>query len=154
MQEIWKFYKETNSSRYGKRIYEVSNFGNVKINGCLVDFSNKENQRYYYVGTFHVHRAVAELFVPNPYNKPEVDHMNTNKHDNRSINLRWVNRSENMLNNITHNKLFGRSAWNKGKHTGIVTKGFTGHTHKDDSKKIMSDKKIGHIPWNKGLKLK
>ena len=152
MEEIWKIYKETNSSRYGKRIYEVSDNGNVRINGIKYTFNEKD--RYYRCGSFHIHRAVAELFVPNPNNKPEVDHINTNKHDNRAVNLRWVNRSENMLNNITHNKLFGRSAWNKGIHTGIITKGFSGHNHKDESKKIMSDKKIGNIPWNKGLKLK
>lgn len=95
-QEIWKVYKTTCN---GKRVYEVSDLGNVKINGKLVDFSNQES--YYRIGCFHVHRAVAELFIPNPENKPCVDHINTNKHDNRAVNLRWCTYNENNNNPLT-----------------------------------------------------
>lgn len=45
-----------------------------------------------------LHRLVAMAFIPNPDNLPEVDHINGNKLDNRACNLRWVTRSENMLN--------------------------------------------------------
>ena len=41
-----------------------------------------------------VHRLVAIHYIPNPDNKPEVDHINQNPHDNRLENLRWATRSE------------------------------------------------------------
>ena len=60
--------------------------------------------------TFRVHRLVALTFVPNPDNKPEVDHINTNKLDNRADNLRWVTSKENSANIISRAKQL--LAWN------------------------------------------
>ena len=58
----------------------------------------------------YIHRLVAEHYIPNPENKPQVDHINRIRNDNRAENLRWVNQAENNLNmklrkcNITGHK--------------------------------------------------
>ena len=45
-----------------------------------------------------VHRLVALTYLPNPENKPEVDHLNGNSFDNRVCNLQWVTTEENAEN--------------------------------------------------------
>lgn len=56
----------------------------------------------------YVHRLVATAFVPNLFNKPEVDHINEVKSDNRAVNLRWVTRKENMANSRTYKRIKDR----------------------------------------------
>ncbi len=53
---------------------------------------------------YMIHRLVAIHYIDNPENKPEVDHINRIKDDNRVENLRWVNREENMNNTSVNSR--------------------------------------------------
>jgi hypothetical protein len=59
------------------------------------------------------HRLIANAFIPNPENKPYIDHINTIRHDNRIENLRWCTLSENSNNPITLAKNIesGKKKW-------------------------------------------
>lgn len=98
--EEWRYIKETG------RKYSVSNQGRVKnnINGNILKAIN--TPKGYTKVNLHmdnglrysrlIHRLVATAFIPNSENKPEVNHKNGIKHDNRVENLEWVTQEENL----------------------------------------------------------
>lgn len=94
-EEIWKVYPYKTKKT---RLLEASNKGNIRLNGKLKKFNYTSNKYYYRVCKMYVHHIIAELFVPNPDNKPEIDHIDTNRHNNNADNLRWVTRKENLNN--------------------------------------------------------
>ena len=119
--EIWKDIE-------GYEGYQVSNKGRVKSTiarkeGKLLKPSANKSGYFIVVlrvngkpKTHYVHRLVAEAFIPNPDNKSEIDHINTDRTDNTvclnedgsvnydKTNLRWVTRKGNMNNPLTKEK--------------------------------------------------
>lgn len=61
---------------------------------------------------YSVHRLVADVFIPNPDNLPEVNHINLNKHDNHLSNLEWIDKSGNSRHAINNNT----GAFQRGEH--------------------------------------
>lgn len=65
--------------------------------------------------SYLIHRLVAEAFIPNPENKPCVDHIDGNKLNADASNLRWVTYHENNSNpNTSWKNAHSNSPWNAG----------------------------------------
>lgn len=111
-KETWKDVKDY------ENIYKVSNLGRIKSLDRYV--KRKDGVIYFKKGTIleliinedgyaqcklckqgkcttvKVHRVVANAFVPNPNNLPEVNHKDFNRSNNSASNLEWSNHDENV----------------------------------------------------------
>ena len=115
-QEVWHDIKGFEG------LYQVSNTGKIKalerlvMNNGGLQHKHEKILRQNYQKNRHcivvlckegvtysrlVHRLVAENFIPNPDNKPNVDHIDTNPLNNNVDNLRWVTQKENCNNPLT-----------------------------------------------------
>lgn len=142
MKEVWKDIPGF------ENLYQVSNFGNVKVldricnsaiknnnkvlrkgkilkqynkRGYLQVSLSKNNKRYY----FSVHRLVAMTFIPNPNNLPQINHKDENTLNNCIENLEWCTPKYNCNYGTRNSRIYNKTSFRKG-----------------------------HIPWCKGKKLK
>jgi hypothetical protein len=97
--------------------YQVSNKGRVRDKETQIVYKGTLNKRDggLEFKACKMHRLVAEVFIPNPENKPYVDHIDTDRTNNDVTNLRWVTQEENMRNEQTRENL--RKGWEKRKKT-------------------------------------
>ena len=106
-KEIWKDVKDCEDR------YEISNQGKIrsKIDGSILRpplrlgyelMSLIKNDGF--KKQFFIHRLVAQTFIPNPDHKPEVNHINKIRNDNRVENLEWNTAAE----NLTHARINSR----------------------------------------------
>lgn len=155
MEEIWKDIE----GYEGK--YQVSNLGRVKslkrkcnvLNGYRTvneKILNLNKNRYGYVTVnlsknnknkiCTIHRLVATAFIPNPENKPQVNHIDGNKTNNIVENLEWVSKEENMQHAVNTGLLKFTEERNHKISLALKDKNKT-QAHKENMSKSMKGKK-------------
>lgn len=107
MQEVWKDIKDYEG------YYQISNYGRLKSfkvdsKGKIMKLTNKYGDYLSIVlqgkgkpkRSVRIHRLVAEAFIPNPDNLPEINHKDGNKQNNKVDNLEWVTHRENTVHSM------------------------------------------------------
>lgn len=118
MEEIWKDIKDYEG------LYQVSNYGRVKsmertVKGLkgnkkiksriMKESKNKfgySRVSLYKLGktkNFQIHRLVAQAFIPNPLELPQVNHIDGNKDNNSVNNLEWITNRDNVIHAYKNN---------------------------------------------------
>ena len=97
---------EDNLKQFRDTHYYVSTNGEIyrKVDSDYIKMKRQTNKDgYLQIGLYEnkkqkqflVHRLVGECFIPNPENKPEINHDDGNKLNNHISNLLWSTRNEN-----------------------------------------------------------
>lgn len=105
LKEFPGYYITEDGKIFSKRTFgpqdnREENFRELKFfskSGYLTVGLMKNNKQY----TKAVHRLVAETFISNPNNLPQVNHINELKYDNRVCNLEWVNNQKNSEHSLS-----------------------------------------------------
>lgn len=136
MEEIWKDIKGYEG------LYQVSNLGKIKSLGRTIERIGPNGKKFYrnYPSkiikialdtkgyyrtnlaknginkTVKIHRIVAEAFIPNTYNKPQINHIDGNKQNNNVNNLEWCTNKENQDHSWRNGlRKKGKEHWSYGK---------------------------------------
>lgn len=119
-KEVWKklkgydySYLISNKGRIKSPLKRVVTRNSVRIYRSRILKTQINDNGYEVVGLIQnkkycirkIHRLVASNFIENPFNKPQANHLNEIKTDNRSCNLAWCTRAENMNHNGLHARL-------------------------------------------------
>ena len=114
MEEIWKDidgYPDYKVSNFGRVLSSEKQFEFYTRRARLIKIRIKNNGYAAYAlyrnkvaKTISVHRLVAQAFIPNIENKPEVNHKDLNKLNNYSSNLEWATRRENVDHVLLHER--------------------------------------------------
>ncbi len=85
---------------------QVSNMGRIKPQHCHIVYGSKAADGYLKYGkpAKFVHVMVAETFLPNPEKKPEVNHKDLNRANNKLENLEWATKSEQAIHSHKNSK--------------------------------------------------
>ena len=155
LEEIW-----TDVKGY-EGLYQVSTLGQVRSLDRIYEYQSSAGKNYtrlikgqilkqsYYLKYMGVglsvkgvtknclvHRLVAEAFIPNPNNLPQVNHKDEDPSNNCVDNLEWCSASYNV---------------NYGARNDLVSTALKGRPKSPEHVEQMRQRMIGHVPWNKGL---
>lgn len=107
--------------------YQISNLGNVRNKKTQLLLQPKYNKKgYQYVNLsinkyksvkWYIHRLVAFHFIDNPNNKPQVNHIDGNKSNNKVSNLEWCTNTENQIHAVLNNLHFQGESHRSSKFT-------------------------------------